>query len=122
MQEEHLEKVQAELAQAEQDLVEARAAVSSAVGANRRDERPRPLPQQPQSVVVANPMWRPGPRTPPLTADEARRGGFMVGGTYVPPVPPTPTMTWNGGFGGRAEREDGELTDSEDDMGFGLFD
>ena len=86
----------------------ARAAVSSAVGANGR-------------------VWRPGPRTPPLTADEARRGGFMVGGTYVPPVPPTPT--WNGGFGGgaAAEREEGELSDSEeeeddDGLGMGLFD
>ena len=64
----------------------ARTTVSAAVAANRREERP--LPQ---------------------TADAGRRGGFLVGGTFVP-------LTGTYVSPARAGREE------DDKMGFGRFD
>ena len=61
-------------------------AVAAAEAANRREERPRPL-----------------------TADAGRRGGFLVGGTFVP-------LTGTYVSPARAGREE------DDKMGFGRFD
>ena len=56
----------------------------------------------------------------PSSAAAGRAGGFLVGGTYVPPTGTYLSPARAAGQG--REKEEGELSDSEEDDDMGLFD